>query len=70
MQNEVKNGVNHLAFGSIIFIWGILLVLREAGIIAVSSWPFAFTALGALFVISGAVKLTRSRNREQKIKAE
>jgi len=70
MEEEMKAGINHLAFGSIIFVWGILLILRQIGIITVSTWPFAFTAFGALFVISGAVKLSRSRTREQRIKED
>ena len=70
MEEETKNGVNHLAFGSIVFVWGILLLLRQIGIITISTWPFAFTAFGALFVISGAVKLSRSRNRVQRIKED
>jgi len=70
MENEAKSGINHLAFGSIVFVWGILLILRQIGIITVSTWPFAFTAFGALFVISGVVKLGRSRNRERGSKTE
>jgi len=66
---ERKSGINHLAFGSIVFVWGILLVLRQIGIITVNTLPFAFTAFGALFVISGAIKLSRSRNREHRIEA-
>lgn len=62
---ETKNsGINHLAFGSIIFVWGILLLLQQVGIIEknVSTWPFAFTTFGALLVVSGAIKLNRSRH--------
>jgi len=67
MEEEMKSGINHLAFGSIVFVWGIMLILKQIGIITVSTWPYAFTAFGALFVVSGAVKLCRSRNRERKI---
>jgi uncharacterized membrane protein len=73
MEDEIKerkSGVNQLAFGSIVFVWGILLVLRQVGVITVSTLPFVFTAFGALLVISGVVKLSRSRNIEQSIKAE
>jgi len=73
MEDEVrtrKSGINQLALGSIVFVWGILLVLKQVGIITVSTLPFAFTAFGALFVISGAVKLSRSRNRERRIETE
>jgi len=70
MEEKIKSGINHLAFGSIVFVWGILLVLREVGIITVSTLPFPFTAIGALFVISGAFKLSKSKNREHRIKPE
>lgn len=62
---ETRNsGINHLAFGSIIFGWGILLLLKQVGIIDsnVSTWPFAFAAFGALLLVSGVIKLNRSRN--------
>jgi hypothetical protein len=68
MEDEMKSGINHLAFGSIVFVWGILLLLRQIGMITVSTWPFAFTSFGTLFVISNTVKLSRSRNRERRIK--
>ena len=59
-----NSGVNHLAFGSIILVWGILLVLKEVGIIeeSVSTWPFAFTAFGVVLVAAGVIKLNRSRH--------
>jgi hypothetical protein len=70
MEDKIKtrkSGINHLAFRSIIFAWGILLVLKQVGIITVSTLPFAFTAFGALFVVSGAVKLSRSRHADHSI---
>jgi hypothetical protein len=62
-----NGGVNHLAFGSIILVWGILLVLKEVGIIedSVSTWPFAFTGFGAMLVAAGVIKLNRSRHFEK-----
>ncbi|HXX87828.1 MAG TPA: hypothetical protein VEH86_05215 [Candidatus Acidoferrum sp.] len=62
-----NSGVNHLAFGSIILGWGILIVLKEIGIIeeSVSTWPFAFTAFGAVLVAAGVIKLNRSRHVER-----
>jgi hypothetical protein len=65
-----KSGINQLAFGSIVFVWGILLVLKQVGIITVSTLPFAFVAFGALFVVSGAIKLSRSRHTEQSIETK
>jgi len=63
-KTETRNsGINHLAFGSLISGWGILLVLQQVGIIDsnLSTWPFAFTAFGALLVAAGIIKLNRSR---------
>ena len=62
-----NSGINHLAFGSIIFGWGILLILKQLGIVAesASTWPFAFTAFGALLVAAGVIKLAISRNEER-----
>jgi len=65
-----KSGINQLAFGSIVFIWGILLALKQVGIISVSTLPFVFTALGALFVLSGTIKLSRSRDEACSIEAK
>ena len=65
-----KSGINQLAFGSIVFVWGILLVLKQVGIMSASTLPFAFTAFGALFVVSGAVKLIKSRNVERSIETK
>jgi uncharacterized membrane protein len=67
---ERKSGINQLAFGSIVFVWGILLVLRQVGVITVSTLSFVFTAFGALLVISGTVKLSRSRRSDQSIQAK
>lgn len=65
-----KSGINQLAFGSIVFVWGSLLVLKQVGIISVSTLPFVFTAFGALFVVSGAIKLSGSRNEACSIEAK
>jgi len=73
MEDKIKtrkSGINQLAVGSVIFVWGILLLLRQVGMISGSTWPFAFVAFGALFVISGTVKLCRSRKMERSIEAE
>ena len=73
MEDDIKtrkSGINQLAFGSIAFMWGILLVLKQVGIISVSTLPLVFTAFGALLVVSGAVKLSRSRRSEQSIETK
>jgi len=67
-----NSGINHLAFGSIILVWGILLLLKQVGIIeeSVSTWPFAFTAFGALLVAAGAINLNRSRHVERSVETK
>jgi len=67
MQDKMEtrnSGINHLAFGSIILGWGILLLLEQVGIIDsnMSTWPFVFTTFGGLLIVFGAIKLNRSRN--------
>jgi hypothetical protein len=61
-----KSGINHLAFGSIIFTWGFLLLLKQVGIIDqnVSTLPFVITAFGAMLVAAGVIKLSRSGHAE------
>jgi hypothetical protein len=66
MEDKVKirkSAINHLAFGSIILPWGILLSLKQVGIIEknVSTWPFPIVAFGILLVVSGIIKLSKSR---------
>lgn len=68
MEDKIKtrkNAIDHLAFGSIILVWGILLLLKQVGIIEknVSTLPFPFVAFGALLVVSGIIKLSRSRHQ-------
>ena len=67
MEDEIRTrrkAIGNLAWGSIILVWGILLLLKEIGIIAknVSTLPFPFAAVGALLVLSGIIKLSRSRH--------
>jgi hypothetical protein len=64
---ETRNsGINHLASGSIIFVWGILLLLQQVGTIDrnANTWPFPFAAFDALLVVTGIIKLCRSRDME------
>jgi len=57
-----KSAIDRLAFGSIILMWGILLLLKQVGIIEknVSTWPYPFVAFGVLLIVSGIIKLSRS----------
>lgn len=52
--------INRLAIGSIIFIWGSLLALKQFGIMErdVSMLPFVFVAFGILLIIGGIYRLT------------
>jgi hypothetical protein len=59
-----SRAIDQLAIGSVILLWGILLTLKQAGIIDknVSTWPIALTAFGILLVAGGIHRLSRSRN--------
>jgi hypothetical protein len=56
-----KHAINQLAIGSVILLWGILLSLKQVGIVekTMSTWPFALTAFGMLLVIGGIYRLSR-----------
>ena len=59
-----SRAINQLAIGSIILLWGSLLILKQVGIIEknVSTWPIALTAFGVLLVASGIYRMKRSRH--------
>jgi hypothetical protein len=59
-----SRAIDQLAIGSVILLWGILLTLKQVGIIDknVSTWPIALTAFGILLVAGGIHRLSRSRN--------
>jgi len=56
--------INRLAVGSIILVWGSLLMLKQAGLIEenVSTWPFVLTAFGALLIFGGIYRLYAREN--------
>jgi hypothetical protein len=58
-----KSAVNQLAIGSVILLWGCLLILKQIGLIEknVSTWPFPLAAFGALLVVSGVYRLSKFR---------
>jgi len=58
-----KHAIDRLAIGSVILLWGALLILKQAGMIDknVSTWPFPLAAFGILLVVSGIYRLSRSR---------
>ena len=62
-KTETRNsGINHLAFGSLISGWGMLLLLQQIGIIDKNL--SAFTTFDAILVITGVIKLNGSRHVE------
>jgi hypothetical protein len=68
IENEARTklrnrAIDQLAFGSLILLWGSLLVLKEAGIIQknVSTWPFPLAVFGILLIASGIHRLSRPR---------
>jgi hypothetical protein len=54
--------IDQSAIGALILMWGVLLMLKQAGIIdeSVSTWPFLLTAFGILLVIGGIYRLSKS----------
>ena len=62
-SNKLRGrAIDQSAIGALIFMWGVLLTLKQAGIIdkSVSTWPFLLTALGILLVIGGIYRLSKS----------
>jgi hypothetical protein len=59
-----SRAIDQLAIGSVVALWGILLTLKQVGIIDknVSTWPIALTAFGILLVAGGIHRFKRSRN--------
>jgi len=58
-----RRAINQLAIGSIILLWGSLLIIKQIGIIEknVSTLPFPMVAFGILLVVSGIYRLSGSR---------
>lgn len=58
-----RRAIDQMAFGSLILLWGILLILRQIGILDrnMSTVPIIMAAFGLLLVIGGINRLTRSR---------
>jgi hypothetical protein len=59
----VRQAIDQTAIGSIILLWGALLMLKQVGMIdkGVSTWPFPMTVFGILLVVGGIYRLSRSR---------
>jgi hypothetical protein len=60
-SKQRRRAFDQLAIGAIILLWGVLLALKQVGIIerSVSTWPFALAAFGVLLVIGGVYRLIR-----------
>lgn len=62
-MNEDKRytlkALDQTATGSIILLWGSLLMLEQAGIIdkSLSTWPFVFVTFGILLIAGGIYRL-------------
>jgi hypothetical protein len=58
-----RRAIDQMAFGSLILLWGILLILRQIGILDrdMSTLPIIISAFGLLLVIGGINRLNRSR---------
>jgi len=56
--------VDQMAIGSIILLWGSLLMLKQAGIIdkSLSTWPFVLVAFGIL-LIAGSIYRLHAREK-------
>ena len=61
-KRHMLGAVDQLAIGSIILMWGILLMFKQIGILDenVSTWPFVLAAFGML-LISGSIYRLHSR---------
>jgi len=58
-----RHAIDQMAIGSVILLWGALLILKQAGMIDknVNTWPFPLTVFGILLVVGGIYRLSRSR---------
>jgi|GEM_PF-2094878 hypothetical protein len=68
-QSKLKRrALNQLAYGFLILLWGSLLIMKEAGIIArnVSTWPIPLAAFGLLLIAGGVYRLSTFRASECK----
>ena len=58
-----RKAIDRMAFGSLILLWGILLILRQVGVLPqnISTLPIIMAAFGLLLVIGGINRLNRVR---------
>ncbi len=58
-----RKAVDQMAIGGLVLLWGILLTLRQIGILDrnMSTLPIIMAAFGLLLVIGGINRLNRAR---------
>jgi uncharacterized membrane protein HdeD (DUF308 family) len=58
-----RKAVDQMAIGGLVLLWGILLILRQIGILDrnMSTLPIIMAAFGLLLVIGGINRLNRAR---------
>jgi len=60
-----RKAVDQMAIGGLVLLWGILLILRQIGILDrnMSTLPIIMAAFGLLLIIGGINRLNRARQR-------
>lgn len=60
-SRQRRRAIDQLAIGAVVLLWGVLLALKQVGVIerSVSTWPFALTAFGVLLVAGSICRLIR-----------
>jgi hypothetical protein len=63
-----RRAIDQMAIGGLVLLWGILLVLKQIGLIekSISTLPIIMAAFGLLLVLGGINRLNRAR---QKVRA-
>jgi hypothetical protein len=58
-----RRAVDQMAIGGLVLLWGILLVLKQTGLIgkSISTLPIIMAAFGLLLVLGGINRLNRAR---------
>lgn len=59
-RRRTLRGIDRLAIGLFIFLWGAFLLLQQAGIVQenVSMWPYALIYFGILVAVGGISRLS------------
>jgi hypothetical protein len=58
-----RRAIDQMSFGSLILLWGVLLMLRQIGVLDrnMSTLPIIMAAFGFLLFLGGINRLNRSR---------